>query len=138
MISLYGSQSQPVLPQCPEKVQSYDDAITLIQTASNICHLSKTLLKHLQFQLIKAQRDVSVMKTKCDATEDYFRDVISLVAESGYSVSITPGREPKVTVKKVSGNTGESSILAISPSSLNPPQFPLFPSHHKDTPPLSM
>ncbi|KAF5322322.1 hypothetical protein D9619_002093 [Psilocybe cf. subviscida] len=89
----------------PDKVQSHDDAVVLVREASELCNLSKALLQNVKFQLIKAQQEVNVMTTKCNATEDYFREVISLVAESGYGVSISAGKEPKVTVKKVSGNT---------------------------------
>lgn len=126
------------LPQFPDKVQSYDDAVMLVREASNLRHLSKTLLQHVKFQLIKAQREVTIMESKLDAAENRCHNVISLVAESGYSVSISAGREPRVTVKKVSSSTGKLSIVAISPSSLDHLQFPLCQSHHKDIPPLLM
>ncbi|KAF5321443.1 hypothetical protein D9619_000083 [Psilocybe cf. subviscida] len=89
----------------PEQVQSYDEAILLVHEASSVRHLSKSLLQHLKFQLLKAQREVSVMETKCNAAENYFRRVISLVAESGYNVSVSPGAEQKITVRKVTGDT---------------------------------
>lgn len=127
--------SQSLL-QFPDKVQSHDDAVVLVREASELCNLSKALLQNVKFQLIKAQREVNVMTTKCNAAEDYFCEVISLVAESGYGVSISAGKEPKVTVKKVSGNTGESSIITISPSSLEPPQSLWFQSRLEDLPPL--
>lgn len=63
------------------------------------------------------------METKCNAAENYFRRVISLVAESGYNVSVSPGAEQKITVRKVTGDTGESSYVNIGPSPLDTLQF---------------
>lgn len=58
------------------------------------------LQSNLRFAYLKAWHELLVHQPKCDLANQYFQDVIGVVAASGYDVNLVAGKQPKVTVSQ--------------------------------------